>query len=101
MSYSTTSYGTVTIAGATINLTEQAYANNYGTDGAVRYYAHGDLLCADGTTERVKVCWETTPEWDEMQDAYRNGDDPQPGMPDPNDESMACDWDNPISFRSV
>jgi hypothetical protein len=81
MNYATaaTQNGILTHAGIEYALLDNAYAENYGTDNQVRYYANA----IDGAGVKYKVTWETV--------AYDCTD-----LPD--DESMACDWDKPISI---
>ena len=55
-------YGTVTFNGVLYTLTQDAYCDNYGTDGGVRYYAHA----TDAAGNKYRVAWDTTIEWDEM-----------------------------------
>lgn len=78
-------YGTVEHNGKIITLTQQAFAENFGTNGQVAYYAHG--VDADGND--YKVIWQTTKEWDEAQAAATP--DEYSSLLD--DESNACDWD--------
>ena len=94
MAYTTNNLGDVTFDGLLIHLTEQAYANNYGTDGGVRYYAHG--VTDDGT--EYLVAWDTTAAWDAEQDAYRaDPDNFTSSIP----EDQACDWSEPVAAREV
>ena len=80
-----------------IALTQQAYVENYGA--GVCYYAAG----IDQQGNVYQVAWDTTQAWDDAQEAYhtalRNGDNPDAGMLD--DESNACDWDEPLSIRLI
>jgi hypothetical protein len=87
-------YGTVTYNGKTIHLTQQAYANNYGTDGDVRYYAHG----IDDNGVEYRVAWSTTAAWDAEQDAYQA--DPENFTASLNEED-ACDWTDPVEAREL
>ena len=87
-------YGTVTFEGKVYTLTEQAEAANYGTDGEVRYYANA--VDADG--ERYKVAWETTEAWNEATEDYKTTGEVN-GLIE--DESNACDWDNPVDVREI
>ena len=99
-------YGVVEFGGNTYILTQQAYCDNYGTDGGVRYYAHA-VSADDADMGKYKVVWATTPEWDNHQ----KGGSTHPKETDneghdiyPNDEtcdfcedeSNACDWDSPV-----
>jgi hypothetical protein len=88
-------YGKIKHNGVTINLTEQAYISNYGTDGDVRYYADG----VDTKGNKYQVSWELTPERQEQEERHhteRHGDT-YDGVECNccDDESEACDWDNP------
>jgi hypothetical protein len=65
--------GDVTYTGITVHLTQQAYSNNYGTDGDVRYYAKG----VDDEGNEYMVTWET----------YDNAGEIE------NEDEM-CDWDD-------
>jgi hypothetical protein len=101
--------GTIEHGGTTLHLLEQAVADNYGTDGLIRYYARA--IDAEGTEYRI--AWDTTDEWDlanefERLMAESNPNDDQIArieeladmvLPDVNDESNACDWDAPVSVK--
>lgn len=83
----------VTWDGRTINLAEEAQPGNYGTDGGVRYYAHG--VRDDGA--RVRVAWD---------DQYPDHRDDGAGncsvggcTVNHDDGYNACDWDNPVDVR--
>ena len=82
-------YGTVEFEGKTYTLTQDAYAENYGTDGAVRYYA----AAVDADGNEYLVTWETTEQWDEAQEEYKETSEVNGYI---EDESNACDWDSPI-----
>lgn len=85
-------FGTVeTSDGTTLALTQQAYADNHGTDGGVRYYA--GAIDEDGNAYRVS--WDTTAAWDAREAAYRA--DPENAAP-AEDESDACDWSAPAEI---
>lgn len=86
-------FGTVAHDGKTLILTEQAYMDNYGTNGAVRYYAHA--VDYDGNIYRI--AWDTTAAWDDECEKAKNGE--YSGYLD--DESNACDWDNPAEIELV
>ena len=98
-------YGIVEFGGKTYILTQQAYCDSFGTDGDVRYYAHA-VAKANKDNNEYKVIWDTTAEWDKHQ----RGGDKHPCETDDNgrdtypndetcsfceDESNACDWDDP------
>lgn len=108
---------TLKYQGYEITLTGEAFADNYGTDGGVRYYSWGKLENKSGNQVDVRVAWDTTAEWDENAERYarllelvqdwRQGgiteeeedelDELQNELAgvDMGDESNACDWDNP------
>jgi hypothetical protein len=112
-------YGTVDYQGKTYALTQDAYPENYRTDGEVRYYA--SATGPDGA--EYEVAWETTQGWntasaeakrvEELLAEQRYGyldeaeetelatllDSPNTSWLD--DESNACDWDRPIDVRRV
>ena len=92
--YSANNFGDVTFEGKLIHLTEQAYANNCGTDGGVRYYAKG----VDDSGVDYLVAWDTTDAWDAEQDAYRA--DPE-NFEASLQEEDACDWSSPVSIREA
>jgi len=94
MSITTENFGTVNHNGATITLTQAAYANNHGTDGGVRYRAHG--VDSDGGEYLVE--WDTTASWDAAEAAYKA--DPENAAPN-EDESTACDWGSPASVTAI
>ena len=82
-------YGTVEFKGTIYALTQDAYCDNYGTDGAVRYYASA----VDASGNKYLVAWETTQAWNEAQELYKQTNEVSGFI---EDESNACDWDNPI-----
>ena len=101
--------GTVQHNGKTLYLTQQAYVNNEGTDGGVCYNAHA----IDEDDNEYYIAWATTKTWDDNGIRYneltdRYGDE---GLTDEelaelgnleayfNDESDACDWDNPSEIE--
>jgi len=111
-------YGTVDYEGKTLTLTQMAYADNYGTNGEVRYYAHAE----DEEGNTFKVVWETTLEWDEAGELFNLelkqeqqpesfDDEDQERMDELEakgvqsyliqDESDACDWENPVEITEV
>lgn len=81
----TRDYGRVEHKGKTLTLMQDAYCDNYGTDGGVRYYASA----RDAAGNIYRIAWDTTAEWDDM--------DPE----DQDDESNACAWDNPASVELI
>ncbi|MFA6321661.1 MAG: hypothetical protein WCY36_07390 [Candidatus Omnitrophota bacterium] len=105
-------YGTATLNGLTVALTEQAVADNYGTNPTrVCYYASA----IDRKGRRYTVRWETTTDWDEAVEAgYLEAQDDLTGddqarldilrdkcLPDCGDEGNACDWDNPVTITLI
>jgi hypothetical protein len=79
-----------------IVLTQQPYANNYGTDGGIRYYASGE----DTAGNHYLVAWDTCREWDEAGDTYKaSGYDDMPSILD--DESNACAWETPAEIKPL
>ncbi len=69
-----TNFGTVQHAGKTLNLTQNAFLDCDGSNNGERYYSAG-AVDADGN--EYKVRWE-------IYDGF-----------DGDDESNACDWENP------
>lgn len=100
-----TDFGTVDFEGKTYTLTQEAYVDNYGTRGGVRYYAYA----ADAEGNEYLVAWDTTPEWDAAQaeaDAISQEYAPAsaplglyPSLLD--DESDACDWTRPVEVTAI
>lgn len=104
-------YGTVTYKGIKYTLQQEPCADNYGTDGGIRYYARA--TGPDG--EEYQVAWDTTEEWDKAVEYYKlldasYLDDEQQArlteletmvLVDLSDESNACDWDHPVSVRII
>ncbi len=102
-------YGTATFEGVEYTLTSDAVVDNYGTDGAARYYANA--VGPDG--ESYEIAWDTTSDWDLAQeyDSLLSSDDRSEEdearldeleamvLPDVSDESNACDWDNPVAAK--
>lgn len=94
-------YGTVNFGGKTYTLTQDAYAENYGMDGSVRYYASA----TDEQGLKYLVVWGTTPEWDAAQAEARRVDQQYEPHAAPDyeypqileDETNACDWDHPVA----
>jgi len=121
----TTDYGTVEHEGKTYHLAQVAYMDNVGTDGDVAYYA----FAVDDEGNGYTVIWDTTDAWDKgsadynlalalIEDAKHHPLDDEetaeykrltdegfiadgipycPGLIE--DESNACDWDNPIAVN--
>lgn len=98
----TIDYGTVTYEGKTYTLAQQAYADNYGTDGGVAYYA--SAIDAEGNGYRVT--WHLTPEYEaaaaRVQAAYSDGNEPDGrDLSLVEDESNACDWETPYDVSEA
>lgn len=101
--------GEVVFKGKKYALIQSAYVDNYGMDGGVRYYAHA----IDKIGKKYKVAWDTTAEWNKHQGGHEEQDASGYKVIGPvahpdkmtcgfcEDESNACDWDNPISVESV
>jgi hypothetical protein len=106
-------FGAVVFGGVEYALTNMAQADNYGTDGAVRYYASAINEAGDS----FRVAFETTAAWDAANakaQAELRDDEPdleaiaeEHGVEidefeniDLNDESSACDWDSPVEVRA-
>lgn len=83
-------FGTVDYNNKTYYFTQQAYSNNYETNGEVRYYA----TAIDSKENEYQVCWLTTAEWDEANDTAT--DDDYDSIIE--DESNACEWDKPYEI---
>lgn len=111
--YLDTQFGTLKFRGTEYTLTQQAYVSNYGTNGVVRYYASA----VDITGKEYEVTWETTLEYDEAQelctlennsflteeDEERMQELIEKGVHSAyfEDESNACDWDDPASVKEI
>ncbi len=76
-----TEFGEVQLKGLQVALSEQASATNYGTEGGVRYQAYA----VDRADNDYQVIWDTVEDWSIWSE----------------DESNACDWDNPISIERL
>lgn len=94
-------YGTVDHGGAALALTQQAYCENYGTDGGVRYYASA----VDIEGNEYRVSWDTTQAWDAATAAAKVSlaESGELGNEEYllQDESNACDWDSPADITPV
>ena len=119
-------FGTVKFEGKEYALTQDAYVDNYGTDGEVRYYAHA----TDADGKEYRVVWETTKDFDDSQKlhgleeelemlnrqkSYDYGEIARIAELEAEieemesegisaayceDESNACDWDSPINVEA-
>jgi len=104
---------------------EDAYSDNYGCDGEVRYYA----TATDAQDKKYNVTWVTTDAWDNSEKIFKleqkinelKENDPDnentknwieelhkeilelEQLPTCNveDESNSCDWNNPKSVEVV
>ena len=84
-------FGTVDHSGVELALTQDAYVENHGTDGGVRYYAKA----VDAAGNEYLVAWDTTALWDERcANAEETGDHLD-------DESAACDWAAPAEIKAL
>lgn len=90
INYTNNNFGDVAFNDQIIHLSEQAYVNNYGTDGGVRYYAKG----VDDNGIEYLVAWDTTEAWDAEQEAYRADPD---NFEASLQEEDACDWSSPVA----
>ena len=84
-------HGTVNHNGAELELTQEAYCSNWGEYRATAKDAEGN---------EYEVIWSTTQAWDDEQAAFKA--DPENYVSSiADDESNACDWENPIEIRSI
>jgi len=114
-------HGTVQHNGRKYWLTQDAYVDNYGTDGGVRYYASA----VDRKGREYKIAWDTSAAWDALSEGvnliqkindgsreYADQTEDQKRLDeiikkygDPEtysfDESEACDWDNPVEVVAL
>lgn len=110
-------YGAVEFEGKKYILTDQAYPDNYGTNGEVRYRANA---IGEAGSE-FYVVWQTTQQWDDAcelanLESRETGDNARWNPlseeererledlqkivhTDCEDESNACDWDSPIAVQ--
>jgi len=90
-------YGEVSLGNITVALTQDAYCDNYGTDGDVRYYA--DAI--DTAHNPYRVSWDTVEGWSN----HIIGTDGDCIVEDCRgwceDESNACDWDSPVLIEEA
>lgn len=92
-------FGTVNFEGKEFKVTQQAYVNNDGTE----YYA----TAADKIGNKFLITWETTEKWNLSVELYglelrsKDLDVNMDGLVDVEDESNACDWDNPASVAAI
>ena len=110
----------VKFQGKTYTLTQEAEATNYGTYGEVRYCA----VATDDKGNQYEVIWETKELWDlavelakleaqkesmEQHNEQLNSEEAQRlaelseqvNSSYCEDESNACDWDNPIEVKEI
>lgn len=109
-------YGTVNFQGRKYWLTNQAQADNYGTNGDVRYYASA----VDRGGKTYRVAWDTTEKWraaqeqfalrmkleypasetEQTQNEYNAHVDNHGDLSYySDDEANACDWDKPTTVE--
>lgn len=83
-------FGTITCDAGTFELLQDAYPENYGTDGGIRFYASARGVGGD----TCRLGWDTTQAWKDNeaanQAALSAGE-----IPDDLDYSDACDWQKP------
>jgi hypothetical protein len=118
-------FGSVDFNGETYILSQYAHMDIYRDD--IRFYASG---INPKTGDRVIIAWEISSEWDKLceicgryealtqaiKDSYYQNPEElaklkaelaaieadYDGIPEmPNDESAACDWDNPIDVAII
>lgn len=109
--------GVVTYKGVKYYLTDQAVADNYGTEGEVRYKSSA----INNKGSKYQVVWETTDAWDRSEkylalqnklsdESYEESWDEidaemqeldHDDLVDTGDESNACDWDKPVGVYPV
>lgn len=75
---------TVEFEGKTYTLTQEAYVGTYAT----KYHA----AAVDDEGNKYTITWETTEEWDNARKIDLSYCE---------DESDACDWDNPVNVELV
>lgn len=103
-------FGTVDHNGTTLALTQQAYSDNYGTDGGVRYYA----AAVDADCNEYCVEWDTTAAWNDAVESMHEAEQAVSqaggiGKPDYDsadvsmveDESNACAWATPAGIKAL
>lgn len=109
-------FGTVEFNGKIYKLTQQAYCDNVGTSGEVAYYASAE----DEEGNEFKAVWETTLAWDlsgelfNLEQAKEEGHDFSEEDAERleelsedydssliQDESDACDWENPADVYEI
>lgn len=111
-------YGTVDFEGATYKITTDAVADNYGTDGEIVYKARAE----DNDGNEYQVYWPTLETWDKAQErleveallrqARRDREEMDIAVLEDRlaelseydggeDESEACDWENPFKVVAL
>lgn len=104
-------FGTVRFEGKEYTLTEDAYCDNYGSNGDVRYYAHA----VDASGNECLVTWETAEKWNLAQELFKLEAKDEVSVEDKarfeelstmtlvsiDDEANACDWDTPYSVEEI
>lgn len=112
-------FGTANFKSKKYILAEQAYADNYGRNEEVRYYAKA----FDTDENEYKVTWITTEKWNLANELYQLEqklnllpetheewtEEEQKRLEELQnmvlvnieDESNACDWDNPLKIEEI
>jgi hypothetical protein len=84
-------HGSVNQNGIEITLTQEAYCSNWG-----EYRASGK----DDQGNRYEVIWDTTMAWDEAQAELKSNPE-DVCLSFIEDESNACDWENPREVQAI
>ena len=91
----------VKFEGKEYTLQQDAYAENYGTDGEVRYLAKAN----DNDGNEYLIAWKTTEEWNKQQEIYNNRNEESEeywkAVAYIEDEQNACNWDNPTEVNQI
>jgi RecJ-like exonuclease len=98
-------FGKATFNGIEYVLQQDAYVDNYGTDGEIRYYA----AAKDAQGNEYMVTWGTSEDWNNASEEWKNICKEYEPKSAPEyecpailqDESNACDWDNPINVELI
>ncbi len=85
-----TNNGSVVYNGENIYLQQQAYCLNDGVYAACGKDVAGNVY---------EIRWNTTIAWDDACEAFKKGDETQESFVE--EESNACDWDNPYSIELI
>lgn len=91
-------YGTIEFEGKTYTLTQEPYIN--GTYDEEPFYLANAI---DDEENEYEVEWEindsTRDAYEEIKRQRENGETPNYSLVQ--DESDACDWDNPVEVRKI